>query len=317
MNAPPTRYRGRFAPSPTGPLHFGSLIAALASCCDARRAGGEWLLRIEDVDLPRRQPGAERSILQVLERYGFAWDGEVVRQSERTGLYEQALATLRAQGDAYPCACTRRDLDEVLPGAAGERAYPGTCRDGIPPALQGRQPRAWRLRIDRGTTSRIALRDRLQAPWVQDLATDVGDFVVKRADGLFAYQLAVVVDDAAQGITHVVRGADLLASTPRQIYVQQRLARPTPSYLHLPVAVDARGNKLSKQTRAPPLPDDALPALWAAWEYLRQPLAGGSARPGTVREFWTYANASWDAARLPAVTVLPAPSAAGCQVPKV
>jgi glutamyl-Q tRNA(Asp) synthetase len=310
VNEPPSRYRGRFAPSPTGPLHFGSLVAALASFCDARRAGGEWLLRIEDVDLPRTQAGAEGAILDALARYGFEWDGPVVRQSERTRLYESALAALRSQGDVYPCACTRREQDGAAPGASGERVYPGTCRDRVPVAFQNRRQRAWRLRIDRGNSSRVAFRDRLQAAWVQDLAADVGDFVVKRADGLFAYQLAVVVDDAAQGITHVVRGADLVTSTPRQIYLQQRLGVATPSYLHVPVAIDARGEKLSKQTRAPPLPDDALPMLLQAWTFLEQLPAEGSAAPVTIREFWAYATAAWSPARLPPVATLPAAPAA-------
>jgi glutamyl-Q tRNA(Asp) synthetase len=311
VNAPPSRYRGRFAPSPTGPLHFGSLVAALASFCDARHAGGEWLLRIEDVDLPRTQDGAEGAILDALARHGFEWDGPVVRQSERTGLYETALATLRAQDDVFPCACTRRDLDDTLPGAAGDRVYPGTCRNGIPAGLANRTQRAWRLRIDRGLGPCVAFRDRLQGTLQQHLAAEVGDFVVKRADGLFAYHFAVVVDDAAQAITHVVRGADLLASTPRQIYLQQRLCLATPSYLHVPVAIDARGEKLSKQTHAPPLPDDALPNLWQAWTFLDQLRPEGSAAPVTIREFWAYATAAWNPARLPPAAMLPAPFATG------
>jgi glutamyl-Q tRNA(Asp) synthetase len=311
VNAPPSRYRGRFAPSPTGPLHFGSLVAALASFCDARHAGGEWLLRIEDVDLPRTQDGAEGAILDALARHGFEWDGPVVRQSERTGLYETALATLRAQDDVFPCACTRRDLDDTLPGAAGDRVYPGTCRNGIPAGLANRTQRAWRLRIDRGLGPCVAFRDRLQGTLQQHLAAEVGDFVVKRADGLFAYQLAVVVDDAAQAITHVVRGADLLASTPRQIYLQQRLRLEMPSYLHVPVAIDAHGEKLSKQTRAPPLPDDPLPNLWQAWTFLDQLRPEGLAAPVTIREFWAYATAAWNPARLPPVAMLPAPFATG------
>jgi len=301
-------YRGRFAPSPTGPLHFGSLIAAVASFCDARAAGGEWIVRIEDVDLPRSRPAAERAILAALERYGFAWDGPVLRQSERIAIYEAALDRLRSSGDAYPCACTRRELETAPIGAGGERVYPGTCRDGIPADRAHRPQRAWRLRA---SAARIEWRDRLLGPQAQDLASDIGDFVVKRADGLFAYQLAVVVDDAAQYITHVVRGADLLASTPRQIFVQQRLGYPTPRYLHVPIAVNVAGEKLSKQTRAAPLPGEPLPTLLKAWRCLDQPLPAGSAEPASVAEFWQWAIGAWNPARLPPVPMLPAPAAFG------
>ena len=298
-----TRYRGRFAPSPTGPLHFGSLVAALASYCDARAVGGQWLLRIEDVDSARSRRGAEVQILATLERYGFAWDGAIVRQSERTALYEDALARLRADGHAYACACTRRELDVAPLGIAGERVYPGTCREGIPPSHGARRQRAWRVRV---ADARFECNDRLQGTQRQALARDVGDFVVKRADGLFAYQLAVVVDDAAQGITDVVRGADLLSSTPRQVLLQDLLGLPTPAYLHVPVALNAAGEKLGKQTRAAPLPDTPLPALLAAWRFLDQPMP--PELPVNVAEFWTWAIASWQVARLPPVPMLPAPS---------
>ncbi len=300
------RYRGRFAPSPTGPLHFGSLITALASCCDARAAGGEWFLRIEDLDLPRSRPEAEAGILATLERYGFAWDGPVIRQSERAALYKAALDRLRSDGDAYACACTRKDLEAAPMGVGGERVYPGTCRNGVPPDRALRPQRAWRLRTG---DARIEFRDRLLGPQAQELAVDVGDFVVQRADGQFAYQLAVVVDDAAQDITHVVRGADLLASTPRQIFAQLRLGFPTPSYLHIPVALNAAGDKLSKQTDAAPLPAQPLPALVAAWRFLDQPLPTGSAHPTSVAEFWQWSIDRWSPARLPPVPMLPAPAA--------
>ena len=305
---PPARppYRGRFAPSPTGPLHFGSLIAALASFCDARAAGGAWIVRIEDVDLPRARPGAERTIMAALEHYGFEWDDAVVRQSERAGLYEAAVERLRRRGEVYACACTRRELASAPLGAGGERIYPGTCRDGVPPGRAARAARAWRLRVN---DARIEWRDRLQGAQTQHLARDVGDFVVQRADGLFAYQLAVVVDDAAQGITDVVRGADLIASTARQIFLQRCLGLPTPSYLHVPIALDAGGEKLSKQTRAAPLPAAAMPALVAAWRFLEQPLPSGSRAPATVAEFWQWAVPAWNPARLPPVTMIPAPAA--------
>jgi glutamyl-Q tRNA(Asp) synthetase len=297
-------YRGRFAPSPTGPLHFGSLVAAVASYADARAQRGEWLVRIEDVDLPRARPAAERDILAALARYGFAWDGPVVRQSERTARYEQALAALVARSAAYECACTRRDLASAPLGAGGDRVYPGTCRAGIPAGRARRGAHAFRVRVGDAV---VAFDDRLQGRQTQDLARDVGDFVVRRADGLFAYQLAVVVDDADAGITHVVRGADLLASTPRQIFLQRLLGCAVPSYLHVPVAVNAQGGKLSKQTHAPPLPADPLPALLRAWRFLEQPEP--PAPPPTPAEFWRFAQERWTPARLPPVATLPAPEA--------
>jgi glutamyl-Q tRNA(Asp) synthetase len=301
--SPPAPYRGRFAPSPTGPLHFGSLVAAVASHADARAAGGQWLLRIEDVDEPRSRPGAESLILAALDRYGFEWDGPVTRQSERTALYEAALARLVADGYAYACRCTRRDLESAPVGGAGEHIYPGTCRDD-PAASRARRQLAWRVRVGAAI---VACEDRLQPSQRQNLARDVGDFVVKRADGFFAYQLAVVVDDAAQAITHVVRGADLLASTPRQVLLQKLLELPTLLYLHVPVAINAAGEKLSKQTRARTLPDTPLPALAAAWRFLDQPPRPEP--PASVAEFWSWASVAWRATRLPPVTMLPAPAA--------
>ena len=295
--------RGRFAPSPTGPLHFGSLLAALASCCDARAQRGEWLLRIEDVDEPRSRSGAAGEIVRTLARYGFTWDGPIVTQSMRVAVYEEALEALRAGGAAYPCACTRRELETAPLGASGERVYPGTCRAGISPPRAARTQRAWRVKT--GDTT-IAFTDRLQGPQLQVLAREVGDFVVKRADGLYAYQLAVVVDDAQQRITDVVRGADLMSSTPRQIHLQRVLGVPTPAYLHVPVAINGAGEKLSKQTHAAALPDDPLPALEAAWRFLDQPPPRLPTRD--VATFWRHALANWTPARLPPVTMLPAPA---------
>jgi glutamyl-Q tRNA(Asp) synthetase len=302
---PASRYRGRFAPSPTGPLHFGSLVAAVASYCDARAAGGQWLVRIEDVDVPRSRPDADAIILRTLDRYGFAWDGAVLRQSERTTHYDDALGELRAGGNAYECACSRRDLDAAPMGACGERVYPGTCRAGIPADRIGRSQRAWRVRVG---DARIELRDRLQGLQQQDLACDVGDFVVRRADGLYAYQLAVVVDDAMQGITDIVRGADLLPSTPRQVFLQRLLGYAPASYLHTPVAINATGEKLSKQTHAPPLPEHPLPALFAAWRFLEQRLPEGRHTLASVPDFWSWAISSWNPARLPPTAMLPAPA---------
>lgn len=288
------RYTGRFAPSPTGPLHFGSLVAAAASFYDARSQGGRWLLRIEDVDTQRTVPGSAEQILATLERFGFEWDGGIVRQSQRTDAYAAALERLRSADLIFACACTRREMADSALARDGSRVYPGTCRDGLPP---GRKARAWRVRVEGG----IAFEDAVQGPQQEDLTSEVGDFVVLRADGLFAYQLAVVVDDAEAGVTHVVRGADLLDSTGRQIYLQQRLGSPTPAYAHLPVVVNAAGEKLSKQTLATAV-DDWRPeaVLLAALTFLGQnpPLDLNHA---TLRDVHEWALAHWSLARVPRV----------------
>jgi len=270
---------GRFAPSPTGPLHFGSLVAALASWLDARAANGRWLVRMEDLDRPRVQPGAAEEILRALERLGLEWDGEVEYQSRRAALYQAALERIRAR--TYWCCCTRREIADSSLGLASDGAaiYPGTCRRGPP---TGKPPRALRLRVDAST---IGFVDRVQGRREQVLSRDVGDFVLYRADGQFAYQLAVVVDDAAQGVTDVVRGADLIDSTARQIFLQRLLGLPTPRYLHVPVAVNTAGEKLSKQTGAEPL-DLSRPEqeLRRALAFLGQP--GDLAQ---ARRTWTPA----------------------------
>ncbi len=224
------KYRGRFAPSPTGPLHFGSLVAAVGSYLEAKSRGGAWLLRMEDLDTPRAQPGAADAILRTLEACGMAWDGDIVYQSRRSVAYRAALAHLEAQGLVYACGCSRREIADSGLGPDGALIYPGTCRNGLAP---GKQARAIRVCVDH---ERIDFEDLVQGNLNQDLAAEVGDFVLRRADGLYAYQLAVVVDDAEQKITDVVRGADLLDSTPRQIYLQRRLGLPAPRYLHLPAA---------------------------------------------------------------------------------
>jgi glutamyl-Q tRNA(Asp) synthetase len=247
MTSTPT---GRFAPSPTGPLHLGSLVAAVGSWLSARRAGGRWLVRIEDLDAARVVPGSAEEILEALGRYGLQWDEEPVRQSERTHLYEAALEQLRNEGRAFDCSCSRADLQRAasapVPGEEGTLVYPGTCRRGAVGT-----PRAVRFAVGE---ERIRLEDLVVGPLEQDLASGVGDFVIKRADGPFAYQLAVVVDDAEQGVTEVVRGGDLLDSTPRQIALQRALALPTPAYAHLPLVVDETGAKLGKRAGALPLP---------------------------------------------------------------
>jgi glutamyl-Q tRNA(Asp) synthetase len=238
---------GRFAPSPTGPLHFGSLVAAVASWLDARATGGRWRLRIEDLDRPRVRAGAADEILRTLDALGLAWDDEVLYQSRRQALYREALDRLRAH--TYWCGCSRREIADSSLGLAvdGARIYPGTCRAGLAP---GKKARALRVRTP---DDEIRFVDRVQGPQRQALARDVGDFVLYRADGVFAYQLAVVVDDAAQDITDVVRGADLLDSTARQVHLQRLLGVPMLRYLHVPIALNAHGEKLSKQTGARPV----------------------------------------------------------------
>jgi glutamyl-Q tRNA(Asp) synthetase len=254
-------YIGRFAPSPTGALHAGSLVAALASWLDARAHDGRWLIRIEDVDTPRCVPGADQLILGQLLRLGLLPDEAPVWQSQRGALYAAALQRLQDGGWAYPCACSRKDIAAAAGPQPrhGELVYPGTCRGG----LQGKPARAWRLLTrDAG---RLEWQDRRLGPQCQDLETEVGDFVLKRADGLWAYQLAVVIDDADQGISDIVRGADLADNTPRQIRLQQLLELPTPRYLHTPLVLGAHGEKLSKQNGAAPLDlADPLAALRAA-----------------------------------------------------
>ena len=265
-------YIGRFAPSPTGPLHAGSLVAALASWLDARAHGGQWLVRVEDVDTPRCVPGADALILQQLAAVGLHPDATPVWQSQRGDLYAQALARLQRDGWVYGCACSRKEIAQAQAALGltqqqrhGELVYPGTCRAGT----KGREPRAWRLLSSADREGRQPLvidwSDRRLGAQRQQLDTAVGDFVLKRADGLWAYQLAVVVDDAAQGITHIVRGEDLADNTPRQIRLQQLLALPTPSYLHTPLVLGANGEKLSKQNGAAALDlSDPLHAIRAA-----------------------------------------------------
>lgn len=286
-------YRGRFAPSPTGPLHFGSLVAATGSFLEARAHAGTWQLRMEDVDVPRCSPAAADEILRTLEACGFCWDGEVVWQSRRGAAYAAALERLKAMGRVFPCACTRAELADSAIAPDGAAIYPGTCRDGL---AAGRAARAWRLRVG---DARVSFDDALQGPLASDLASEAGDFILRRADGLFAYQLAVVVDDAAAGISHVMRGADLLASTARQIFLQQCLDLPTPAYAHLPVAVNAAGEKLSKQTRAAPVNRARpVPTLFAVLKFLGQEppadLAGA-----TLDELWAWATAHWQLGRVP------------------
>lgn len=244
-------YIGRFAPSPTGQLHIGSLLTALASYADAKAHGGRWLVRMEDLDPPRETAGAAAHILHTLAAFGFEWDGETVYQSRRHDLYRAALSSLKQRGLAYPCYCSRKDWHAAATLGADGFVYNGACADK-PPFRQPEngKPPAWRIRVPNQI---FAFTDRIVGDYAQNLARDIGDFVLLRADGFWAYQLAVVADDADQGITHIVRGQDLLVSTPRQLYLQQCLAYPQPQYAHLPLLTNAQGQKWSKQTLAPAL----------------------------------------------------------------
>jgi glutamyl-Q tRNA(Asp) synthetase len=308
-----SEYRGRFAPSPTGPLHFGSLVAAVGSYLDAKHHHGTWLVRMEDLDIPRCVPGAADDILRTLAAFGLHGDEPVLYQSQRTAAYEEALHQLQASGAVYPCCCTRKEIaDSAMNGIEGP-VYPGTCRNGIP---YGREGRAWRVRTNSLPSPQsspckeemvVGFEDALQGRISQNLETEIGDFVVKRADGLFAYQLAVVIDDAFQGITKVVRGADLLASTACQIWLQRRLGLSTPHYMHLPVAVNEAGEKLSKQTLAAPV-DASQPvaALLRVLKFLQQRPPAELANYDT-KEILDWATANWDAAKLRGIMMLPAP----------
>ncbi|MEQ1598031.1 MAG: tRNA glutamyl-Q(34) synthetase GluQRS [Methylotenera sp.] len=295
MSTESTNYVGRFAPSPTGPLHFGSLVAAVASYCDAKSHGGKWLVRMEDLDKPREISGAADEILRTLEAFEFEWDDKIVYQSQRSEAYANALNTLKKQNLIYACTCTRKEIaDSSNAQGIDGLIYPRTCFNI--PALRGNIHAAYRaVVIDKD----IRFLDAIQGEITQNLAHDVGDFIVKRADGLFAYQLAVVVDDAAQNITHIVRGADLLDSTPRQIYLQQLLGFKTPSYAHIPIAVNDAGEKLSKQTRVQPI-SMRLPEhqLFDALNFLGQnPPA--EIKNATLAEIWRWAITNWGISAAP------------------
>lgn len=285
----PTHYVGRFAPSPTGPLHDGSLVAAMASYLDAKAHQGAWLVRMEDVDEAHTAPGAAEAILTALTTLQMHWDGVVAYQSHRSNLYQNAFDKLGRL--AYPCGCTRREIvdsqiDVTTDGAA---VYPGTCRDGLP---VGKPTRSYRLLVpDVGQpTELIRFEDRLQGLIQQHLAIEVGDFVLKRADGFWAYQLAVVVDDADQGVTHVVRGTDLLDSTARQIYLQRQLQLRTPAYLHVPVITNVSGEKLSKKNGAQALDlTQGLPTLVKAAWFLGLEIG----QVASIEAFWPLATAAW------------------------
>ncbi len=277
-------YRGRFAPSPTGPLHFGSLVAAVASFADAQAHDGVWLIRIEDIDRPREVPGAAQQQIETLEKLGMQSDEPIWKQCDRDDAYQIAMQRLLDNNLAFPCGCTRKDL-----GYDG--VYPGTCANGIP---AGKKARSVRAHVGNVT---ISYADRIQGEITINLERECGPFVIRRADNLFAYQLAVVIDDAEQGITHIVRGADLIDSTPRQIHLQNALGLPTPCYAHVPVVTDDKGRKLSKSHRDLPV-DLSTPVatLSRAWSFLGQtPITANS-----IGDFWQQAAQRWSIQNVPA-----------------
>lgn len=284
-----TNYIGRFAPSPSGPLHNGSLVAAMASYLDARARHGQWLLRIEDIDTPRVVAGADHTIMQQLQALGMHWDGPVIWQSSRLNRYQEVFNQLKERGLIYGCACTRKEIvsnaiENDRLGLHGERPYAGTCRHGI---AGNRPARAWRLVMPEGV---VRFVDRWQGEQSQDVVNEVGDIIVKRADGLFAYQLVVVIDDHDQGVTDIVRGNDLLSSTARQHCIARMLGYPTPRMMHVPLVLDENGRKLSKQNHATAIDiQNPLASLGKAWLALGfDPLPAGN-----VTQFWQQAVPVW------------------------
>ncbi len=286
-----TTYIGRFAPSPTGPLHMGSLVTALASWVDARQRHGQWLLRIEDIDPPREVAGATEQIITALDAHGLHWDGEISYQSARSAHYDSVLDHLRARNELYACQCTRKHLRAVA-AETGNTAYPGTCSNlGL-----AERNLPLRLRVARGETT---FTDANAGEMRENVSAKIGDFIIRRRDFFYAYQLAVVVDDALQRITHVVRGADLMDNSPRQIVLQHMLGYPTPEYLHLPLVTNTHGDKLSKQTGADALDnDDALANLQKAWRFLGQ---SAVSTPSKVSEFLTAAVTLWQREKIPEI----------------
>ena len=287
-----TNYVGRFAPSPTGPLHFGSLVAAVGSFADALRCGGTWLVRIDDVDQTRSIPGMAQTILRQLESFGFQWTNEPVQQSARKDLYLQFIEKLLAEGHAFGCRCTRQDVLAAGIRSSVGSVYPGTCRHEHLPLDSCRT-----IRVKTGSAS-IRFKDRIAGELVRDLTDDIGDFVIKRADGYAAYQIAVVIDDHLDHVTDIVRGADLLASTPRQIHLQHLLGYATPHYAHLPLVVDSTGRKLSKHDHDRPVEmNKALHSLVAAWQFLGQKIPSDDFL--NIEEFWSFASNHWSIQKVP------------------
>lgn len=296
-----TKYRGRFAPTPSGMLHFGSLVTAVGSYLDARSHQGEWLVRIEDIDRPRVKAGISEKILSTLELFGMEWDGPVIYQNQGIYRYQEALHFLETLGLTYPCSCTRKEIaDSALLGSEGI-VYPGSCRHA-PHSEQDKCPKAVRIKTN---TDGVEFQDRLQGSIYQSIGNEIGDFILRRSDGIYTYQLAVVVDDGWQGITHIVRGTDLLGSTPRQIFLQHLLGYPTPAYLHLPVVTTAQGEKLSKQTLALPIDtENPLLQLIAAIDFLGQH-PPSELMEGDLDSFWQWAINHWSVTRIAQVAYAP------------
>lgn len=298
-------YVGRFAPSPTGPLHFGSLVAAVASYAEAKKQQGLWLLRMEDLDKPREIPGAAESILKTLSALGFGWDSEIIYQSQRTDIYQAAFDQLMNQDLVYPCSCSRREIADSASRGIEGAIYPGTC---LKQEIKPNSALAWRVKT---RDEVLSINDAIQTNHhktglSQNLAKDIGDFVLKRVDGYFAYQLAVVVDDAEQGVTHIVRGADLLSSTPRQIYLQTLLKLKQPHYAHVPIAVNQAGEKLSKQTFAKAIDSSqAAKTLVKALQFLGQ-TPPPQLQDTPVEDVWQWTFEHWDLQKIPAVFQMPA-----------
>jgi glutamyl-Q tRNA(Asp) synthetase len=285
-------YRGRFAPTPSGPLHFGSLVAAVGSYLEARSHHGEWHLRIDDLDPLRVAPGAIHAILRTLEALGFQWDGPVLFQSQRIAAYHAALHQLRKAGAIYPCGCSRSEIDAIAARGSEGPVYPGTCRNGM---ASDRRARSWRMRLEQ---AQIELEDRLLGPQSIDLARDAGDFAVYRADGVYAFHLASSIDDAELAMTDIVRGVDLLESSARQMYVMSVLGWAPLRYTHLPIAVDETGVKLSKQTGARPVSEaQPVATLCAALRFLNQNLPP-DLEGASLDRFWEHAAGNWDLARV-------------------
>lgn len=285
-------YRGRFAPSPTGPLHFGSLVCAVASYLQAKSQGGEWLVRMEDIDPPREPEGAAEDILRTLEAYALFWDKPVLYQSSRREAYEDALLLLNQQKLTYPCTCSRKQIREAIV-QSNRVVYPETCRDTV----FTRSPHSIRVKTE---FEDIHIDDAIQGRFSQNIREHVGDFVVKRADGYYAYQLAVVIDDAEQNITEIVRGSDLLDNTPRQIYLQQLLDYPQPQYVHIPIATK-NGDKMSKQTKAPSVKSrDPVETGVQVLNFLGQPIPD-QWQWANIEELWQWAITHWDLSAVPTV----------------
>ncbi len=298
-------YIGRFSPSPTGPLHFGSLIAAVASYAEAKKNQGRWLVRMEDLDKPREIKGAALNIINTLSAFGFEWDGEILYQCQRTVYYQAAFNALLKADLVYPCSCSRKEIADSASRGIEGAIYPKTC---LHHPVKLNAPLAWRIKT---TEDNIQFSDAIQTVnnskvISQNLSTEIGDFILKRGDGLFAYQLAVVVDDAAQGVTHIMRGADLLSSTPRQIYLQRLLNYQQPNYAHVPIAVNQAGNKLSKQTLALAIvPADASKILTKALHFLGQN-PPHELENNSVSEIWDWVFEHWRLEKIPTVFQLQA-----------